>query len=76
MNSDTRDYDEAVLFDFGTLENMDDWLIVNDVVMGGLSKSRFILSDSNTAIFSGNVSLENKGGFASTRSLSGKFFYH
>ena len=42
MNSDTRDYDEAVLFDFGTLENMDDWLIVNDGVMGGLSKSRFI----------------------------------
>ena len=27
MNSDRRDYDEAVLFDFGTLDNMDDWLL-------------------------------------------------
>ena len=28
---------------------MNDWLIVNDGVMGGLSKSRFVLSDGNTA---------------------------
>ena len=27
MNSDRRDYDEAMLFDFGTLDNMDDWLL-------------------------------------------------
>ena len=67
MNSDSRDYDEAMIFDFGSLENTDNWLVVNDGVMGGLSKSRFILSDSNTAFFSGNVSLENNGGFASAR---------
>ncbi len=73
MNSDTRDSDEVILFDFGTLANMDDWLIVNDGVMGGLSKSRFILSDSNTAVFSGNVSLENNGGFASTRTKAMQF---
>ena len=36
VNSGTRDADEAVLFDFGTLDNMDDWLIVNDGVMGGV----------------------------------------
>ena len=46
MNSNTSDADESMLFDFGTLENTDDWLVVNDGVMGGLSKSRFILSDS------------------------------
>ena len=35
MNSeDSRDYDEAMLFDFGTLENTDHWLVVNDGVMG------------------------------------------
>jgi hypothetical protein len=73
MNSNTRDTDEAMLFDFGTLENTDHWLIVNDGVMGGLSKSRFILSDSNTAVFSGNVSLENNGGFASTRTKAMQF---
>lgn len=73
VNSNTGDSDEVILFDFGTLENMDDWLIVNDGVMGGLSKSKFILSDSNTAIFSGNVTLENSGGFASTRTKAMQF---
>jgi NADH dehydrogenase [ubiquinone] 1 alpha subcomplex assembly factor 1 len=73
MNSDNRDFDEAILFDFGTLEDMDDWLIVNDGVMGGLSKSKFDLSDRNTAIFSGNVSLENNGGFVSTRTKAMQF---
>ena len=73
VNSDTNDSGEIILFDFGTLENMDDWLIVNDGVMGGLSKSKFILSDSNTAIFSGNVTLENNGGFASARTKAMQF---
>jgi NADH dehydrogenase [ubiquinone] 1 alpha subcomplex assembly factor 1 len=73
MNSDNRDFDEAILFDFGTLEDLDDWLIVNDGVMGGLSKSKFDLSDRNTAIFSGNVSLENNGGFVSTRTKAMQF---
>ncbi len=73
VRSDTRDSGEIILFDFGTLENMADWLIVNDGVMGGLSRSRFILSDSNTAIFSGNVTLENNGGFASTRTRAMQF---
>jgi monofunctional biosynthetic peptidoglycan transglycosylase len=65
--SDTKESREIMLFDFTKMKNMDDWLIVNDGVMGGLSRSTFILSDSNTAIFSGNVTLENNGGFASTR---------
>ncbi len=73
MNTNSRDYDEAMLFDFGTLENTDDWLVVNDGVMGGLSKSMFILSDNKTAVFSGNVSLENNGGFASTRTKAMRF---
>ncbi len=73
VRSDTRDSGEIILFDFGTLENMADWLIVNDGVMGGLSRSRFILSDSNTAIFSGNVTLENNRGFASTRTRAMQF---
>jgi NADH dehydrogenase [ubiquinone] 1 alpha subcomplex assembly factor 1 len=73
LNTGAGDSDEVMLFDFGTMENMDDWLIVNDGVMGGLSKSKFILSDSNSAVFSGNVSLENNGGFASTRTKSIQF---
>ena len=73
VNSNTTDSGETILFDFGTLENMNDWLIVNDGVMGGLSRSRFYLRDKNTAVFSGNVRLENNGGFASTRTRAMQF---
>ena len=53
MNSDSRDSDEVIVFDFGTTANMDGWLVVNDGVMGGLSNSRIILSDSNTLFSQG-----------------------
>ena len=43
------------------------WTIVNDGVMGGLSSSDLELTDSGTALFSGFVSLDNNGGFASIR---------
>lgn len=43
------------------------WSIVNDGVMGGRSTSKISLTDKRTALFKGFVSLENNGGFASTR---------
>ena len=43
------------------------WTIVNDDVMGGRSSSDLELTDEDTALFTGFVSLENNGGFASTR---------
>ena len=46
---------------------LENWNIVNDDVMGGISKSYLSLNDENNLIFSGNVSLRNNGGFASTR---------
>jgi len=46
---------------------IDKWGIVNDGVMGGISQSNIYLSEENNIIFSGNVSLENNGGFASVR---------
>jgi monofunctional biosynthetic peptidoglycan transglycosylase len=58
---------EKVLFDFTTSTNSPGWQIVNDDVMGGVSTSRFQVS-TNGAVFSGVVSLENNGGFASVRS--------
>jgi hypothetical protein len=45
------------------------WAIVNDGVMGGRSESSLRLTDEGTAIFAGVLSLENNGGFASTRAL-------
>jgi len=43
------------------------WRVINDDVMGGISQSRIELSPTATAIFSGQLSLENNGGFASIR---------
>jgi hypothetical protein len=57
MNDDTNDNREIMIFNFATMTNIEDWLVVNDGVMGGLSESKIFLSGSNTAIFSGNVTL-------------------
>ena len=46
---------------------IDNWGIVNDGVMGGISQSNIYLNEENNIIFAGNVSLENNGGFASIR---------
>lgn len=44
-----------------------EWIIVNDGVMGGLSRSEFVTSNAGHATFRGHMSLENNGGFASVR---------
>jgi monofunctional biosynthetic peptidoglycan transglycosylase len=46
---------------------LNNWRIVNDNVMGGVSKSNLYLNESGNLIFSGDVSLDNNGGFASCR---------
>ena len=46
---------------------LNNWRIVNDNVMGGVSKSTLYLNKSGNLIFSGDVSLDNNGGFASCR---------
>lgn len=43
------------------------WTTVNDPVMGGMSTSRITFGDGGL-VFSGTISLENNGGFASARS--------
>lgn len=53
------------LFDFA-LDGTDGWYVQNDTVMGGVSSSS-VESDGTDMIFSGNVSLDNNGGFASVR---------
>ena len=50
-----------------SLDNrIEPWLIVNDGVMGGVSSGR-LERDGETLVFSGELSLENNGGFASIR---------
>ena len=58
---------EKMLIDFLDVDESGTWWIVNDGVMGGLSRSEFKLTDEGTAVFQGNVSLENFGGFSSIR---------
>lgn len=53
------------IIDFAQSESI--WPEINDGVMGGLSSGRMTPGDGH-AIFSGVVSFENNGGFASVRS--------
>jgi monofunctional biosynthetic peptidoglycan transglycosylase len=55
-----------LLVDFSSPDVMRTFQVINDGVMGGLSKSRLSLA-SGSMSFEGEVSLENNGGFASFR---------
>ena len=56
-----------MLIEFSDTVEASYWIAINDEVMGGISQSRIELSPTATAIFSGQLSLENNGGFASIR---------
>ncbi len=55
-----------MLFDFSNPDHAEWWAITDDGVMGGVSQGQW---DTNEAfsVFSGNVSLDNNGGFSSVR---------
>jgi NADH dehydrogenase [ubiquinone] 1 alpha subcomplex assembly factor 1 len=55
------------LFDFAGADAAKQWQNVNDNVMGGVSDGKFKITDKNTLLFFGTLSLENNGGFASVR---------
>jgi uncharacterized surface protein with fasciclin (FAS1) repeats len=55
------------LTDFSDASVAKQWISVNDNVMGGISEGAFRISEDNTLVFSGNLSLENRGGFTSIR---------
>ncbi len=59
---------EVPLFAFASPDAAAEWQAVNDGVMGGVSDGRFRMTDRQTLEFSGTLSLENNGGFASVRS--------
>ena len=56
-----------IIFDFKKNSKIDDWRIVDDVVMGGKSSGSFKLSPEGFGLFEGQISLENNGGFSSVR---------
>lgn len=55
------------LLDFVGPDAAQKWQAVNDGVMGGVSEGRFKITADKTMEFSGRLSLENNGGFASVR---------
>lgn len=55
------------LLDFAGPEAAEKWQAVNDGVMGGVSDGRFKITEDKALEFSGTLSLENNGGFASVR---------
>jgi hypothetical protein len=54
-----------ILFSFHSESDVSVWDIENDTVMGGRSESALELTEAGTGLFSGTVSLDNNGGFAS-----------
>lgn len=59
------------LVDFSDPKELACWSSINDVVMGGRSRSRMRFDPAGHAVFSGIVSLEFDGGFASVRRQPG-----
>ena len=57
-----------MIFDFEDARDIETWGAVNDGVMGGVSDGSVRMTDRGSLQFSGSVSLENNGGFASIRS--------
>lgn len=68
LNQNAKTY----VFDFskGNLVGKN-WYVLNDDVMGGVSISNLDYNKDGYATFSGKVLLENNGGFASVRCVTG-----
>jgi hypothetical protein len=57
---------QILITDFSNLAGQQ-WQIVNDGVMGGVSSSHLQINEDGNAVFLGHVSLQNNGGFASVK---------
>lgn len=59
------------LVDFSDPQEIAVWSAIDDTVMGGRSRSRMCFDPAGHAVFSGEVSGANNGGFASVRRQPG-----
>ena len=60
----------VLIHHFDTPASTQNWQAINDGIMGGISVSRMCFDLAGHAVFEGEVSLENNGGFASVRAPS------
>lgn len=60
----------ATLIDFSHPDSVLLWQAIDDRVMGGMSRSRLRHDSGEYAVFEGEVSFDNGGGFASARNAA------
>ncbi|MEL6468505.1 MAG: CIA30 family protein [Cyanobacteria bacterium J06623_4] len=69
LDDEASEFIRRQLFDFTSTEcDLSVWGALDDVVMGGVSQGRiFTAAEPRHAVFAGNVSTDNSGGFSSVR---------
>jgi len=60
-------FSQNIIYHFDNEVNLKEWVIVNDDVMGGVSKSNLNINKYGNGVFSGKISTAYNGGFASVR---------
>lgn len=63
----------SIIFNFNEETDANQWMAVNDNVMGGVSKGNMLIDENNNLLFFGSLSFENNGGFSSIRTLPKDF---
>ncbi len=61
-----------MIFDFTKDAGTQNWYVVDDTVMGGVSAGKMGVDNEGHGLFQGHVSLDNNGGFSSIRYNAGK----
>jgi monofunctional biosynthetic peptidoglycan transglycosylase len=62
-----KSFGQSSIIDFGnSAEKNQEWVLLSDNIMGGITKSK-IEYTINSVILSGNISLDNYGGFSSIK---------
>lgn len=64
--SNSEPFETLPVFDFSSREQADAWRPIHDGIMGGVSRGRSRATD-DSVLFTGDISLDNNGGFASFR---------
>ena len=67
-------HSQTNIYDFTNESDLSGWMIVNDDVMGGVSRSNLKIDNNGNGFFYGQISTAYNGGFASVRySLNRKY---
>lgn len=63
----TMSQNRTTIYNFEKDKGTSQWFVVDDVVMGGRSSGNLFINKDGHGVFSGEISLENNGGFSSIR---------